>query len=402
MKFDEIQFKGKKALVRADLNVPIKNGEIADNTRITACLPTVEKILQNGGAVILMSHLGRPQKKRKEDGSIDREQFTLRPVAEEIAKLTGKEVALAEDVAGEDSQKKAANLKAGSILVIENTRFEEGESAGDEALAKRMADMADIYINDAFGTAHREHASTATVARFFSRENKAFGLLMDRELREASRVSSDPKRPYTVILGGAKVSDKIQLIENLLPRANNLLIGGGMAYTFLKAKGGRIGKSILEEDQIPLVKRIMEKAKESGVNIHLPIDVTAASEFSENAQVKTLPANEIEEGFMGLDIGPKTVKSFAEVINGSKTIFWNGPMGVFEMKPFASGTIEVAKAIGEATKNGAYSLIGGGDSVAAVIQFGMQDKMSFLSTGGGAMLTLLEGSELPAIKAMEV
>ncbi len=397
----QIDFSNKKAIIRADLNVPIKDGKISDDSRIVASLPTIQHVLENGGAVILMSHLGRPTKDLNEDGSIKKEKYSLAPVAKELGQLLNTNVLLANDFGGAESQSKAADLKSGEILLLENTRFETGEGKGDEQLAKRLAKLADVYINDAFGTAHRAHASTYKVATLFPADKKAFGFLMNKELEEARKITEQPKKPYTVILGGAKVSDKLLLIEKLVPKADHLLIGGGMAYTFIKAKGGQIGKSLCEEDKIELVRGIMKKAEENNCSIHLPVDTIAADEFKEDANKKLVSTSEIPENLMGLDIGPKTILQYSKIIAESATIFWNGPMGVFEMPPYATGTVKIAEAISDSTAKGAYSLIGGGDSVAAVNKFGLGDKMSYLSTGGGAMLTLLEGTVLPAVEAMK-
>ena len=396
----DLNFNGKKALIRADLNVPIKEGRIGDNSRIMGSLPTIHHILDQGGAVILMSHLGRPEKDKTEDGKIKRDKYSLKPVVDELAKLTGKKVSLSTDTGGQDSKSLSNSLKAGEILVLENTRFESGEGKGDPELAENLASLADYYINDAFGTAHRAHASTTTVAKFFDEDKKAIGMLMGKELKEAKNVTDSPKRPYTVILGGAKVSDKLLLIKNLIAKADHLLIGGGMAYTFIKAKGGKIGKSLCEDDRLELVIEIMAEAEKNKCTIHLPVDTIAADAFSEAANTSKVKTSEIPDDLMGLDIGPETIKRYSKIILESSTLFWNGPMGVFEIKPFSKGTIEVAKAIAKATAQGAYSLIGGGDSVSAVNKFGMGDQMSYLSTGGGAMLTLLEGSPLPAIDAI--
>lgn len=400
MKLQQLNLNGKKVLLRADLNAPIKDGKVTDDSRILASLETIQFIHQKGGSVILMSHLGRPEKKLLPDGSLDKKAFSMSPVVSELKKHLSVNVILAADVAGPDSEKLAKDLKAGDVLVLENTRFEAGEKSGSEELAKKMGGLADCYVNDAFGTAHRAHASTTTVAKYFESDKRAFGFLMQKELEEAKKITESPERPYTVILGGAKVSDKILLIEKLMEKADNILIGGGMAYTFLFAKGGKIGKSLCEQDKTDLVLEILEKAKKRGVEIFLPVDAVGAKTIDENSETQVFSAENISDDYMGLDIGPSTVKKFNEIILQSKTVLWNGPMGVFEVSPFAKGTIEVAKSIANATEQGAYSLIGGGDSVAAVNKFGMQNQMSFLSTGGGAMLTLLEGSPLPAVEAM--
>ncbi len=400
-KIDQINFKGKTALIRADLNVPLKDGSVRDDSRIMASLPSIQHVLKNGGAVVLMSHLGRPQKEKTEDGRIQVGKYSLKQIVPALEKALGQEVKFAGDVGGELSKKMAGDLKSGEVLLIENTRFEEGESSGSEDLANRLAQLGDIFINDAFGTAHRAHASNTQVARYFPRAKKAFGFLMEKELTEAEKIIHSPEKPFTVVLGGAKVSDKILLIEKLIERADHLLIGGGMAYTFILANGGRIGKSIAEPDKVPYVKTILKKARDKGTEVHLPLDTLTADEFSAEAEARLFKSSEIPDDQMGLDIGPKTIQSFSEIIRQSRTLFWNGPMGVFEMPAFKNGTLEIARSISTATTVGAYSLIGGGDSVAAVNKFGLGKNMSYLSTGGGAMLTLLEGSPLPAVEAME-
>lgn len=396
-----LDFKGKKALVRVDFNVPLdKDFHITDDTRIRAAVPTIKHILNQGGAAILMSHLGRPLKKLKEDGSIDREKFTLRHVVPHLSELLGVPVQFCEETVGEKAQAMAAALKPGGVLLLENTRFDAGETKGDENLARRMAALGDLYVNDAFGSAHREHSSTATVARFFGKDAKAFGFLMEAEVKNASRVLNNPERPLAAIIGGAKVSDKILLLERLIDSVDVLLIGGGMAYTFLKAQGGQVGKSLVEDDRLELALQLLEKAKSKGVKLLLPEDSLIADEFANTAQFHSAGSMAIPEGWMGLDIGEKARQVFAEAILQSKTILWNGPMGVFEMPNFANGTKAVAEAVAQATGKGAFSLVGGGDSVAAVNQMGLSDKVSYVSTGGGAMLEFLEGKELPGIKAL--
>ena len=397
----ETNFKDKKALVRVDFNVPLdKEYNITDDNRIQAALPTINHILKNGGAVILMSHLGRPLKKLNEDGSINVEKFTLRHVVNHVQKLVGVEVLFATDTVGADAQSKAAALKMGQVLIIENTRFHKEEEKGDETFAKGLAALADVYVNDAFGTAHRAHASTTTVAHYFTPENKCFGFLMQAELDNANILMNAPKRPFTAITGGAKVSDKILLLEKLLDKVDNLIIGGGMAYTFSKAQGGNIGKSICELDKLDLALDLLKKAEEKGVKIYLPIDNVIADDFSPTANTQIVSKGQIPDGWEGLDAGPETIKLFSSVVKSSKTILWNGPLGVFEFEKFAVGTKAMAEAVAEATQEGAYSLIGGGDSVAAVIQMGLGEKVSYASTGGGAMLELLEGKVLPGVAAM--
>ena len=398
----DIDVKDKKVLVRVDFNVPLDSSfHVADDTRIRAAIPTLRYILDNGGAVILMSHLGRPQKKLKEDGTVDRRKFTLEHVRGRLSELLGRKVQFCDEVAGEKAMKMASALKPGEVLLLENTRFEKGEEKGDEALAGKMAALADVYVNDAFGSAHRAHASTTTVAKYFDDKHKSFGFLMEKEVESADKVLRESKKPLTAILGGAKVSDKILLIERLIESVDNLLIGGGMAYTFFKAQGGQVGKSLVEEDRLDLAKDLLSKAKKKGVKLLLPEDSVIADDFNNEAGIKTADSMHIPEGWMGLDIGEKAVKAFSQVIRDSRTIFWNGPMGVFEMPNFAHGTKAVAQAVAEATGNGAYSLVGGGDSVAAVNQMNLAGKISFVSTGGGAMLEFMEGKELPGVKAIK-
>jgi len=398
-----LDFKDKKVLLRVDFNVPLNDQfQVTDDTRIQGALPTIKKILQEGGAVIIMSHLGRPQKKKKEDGNINVEKFTLQHIVSHLSQqLEGIKVMFCPETVGDEAEKMVAALTPGEILVLENTRFNEGEETGDEDLAEQMAALGDVYVNDAFGTAHRKHASTATVAQFFKSDEKSFGLLMDEEIANATKVLDNPDRPLTAIVGGAKVSDKIVLLEKLIDFANNIIVGGGMAYTFIKAQGGSIGNSLVEDDRLELANKLLAKAKEKNVNLYLPTDSITADDFSATASRAVHPSKEIPAGWMGLDIGETAQKDFSEVILASKTILWNGPMGVFEMEPFAKGTKTIAKAVAKATKNGAFSLVGGGDSVAAVNQMGLDDQVSYVSTGGGAMLEFLEGKELPGIKAMK-
>jgi len=396
-----LDFSNKKVLIRVDFNVPLdEQYKITDDTRIQAALPTIRYVLKAGGAVVLMSHLGRPMKKLKEDGSVDVEKFTLEHLISHLNKKLRKKVQFCPETVGTKAKAMVAALQPGEILLLENTRFDAGETKGDPKLAKAMSALGDIYINDAFGTAHRAHASTAIVAKHFKKSQKAFGLLMEKEIKNASRVLNDPARPLTAIVGGAKVSDKILLLERLIAFADNVIIGGGMAYTFVRAKGGTTGNSLVEEDKIELAGKLLAVAKEKGVKIYLPKDSVIADEFSAKAKRETRYSSRIRKGWMGLDIGEKAQKEFAAVIKASETILWNGPMGVFEMKPFAKGTKAIAKAVAQATKKGAFSLVGGGDSVAAVNQLGLADQVSYVSTGGGAMLEFLEGKELPGIAAI--
>lgn len=397
-----IDFKNKKALVRVDFNVPLdKECNITDDTRIQAALPTIQYILDNGGAVILMSHLGRPLKKLNEDGSINVAKFTLKHVVGRLSESLGKPIQFVEETVGSNASAAAAALKAGEVLVLENTRFQPEESKGDEGFAKQLASLGDIYINDAFGTAHRAHASTATVAQFFDANSKSFGFLLSKELENAKKVTENPARPLTSIVGGAKVSDKILLLDKMIDFVDNLIIGGGMAYTFMKAQGGKIGNSLCEEDKLDLALNLLEKAKARGVKVYLPEDSVAADQFSESANKQAAPSNDIPDGYMGLDIGPKAIEAFKAVVLSSKTIVWNGPMGVFEMESYAKGTKTIAETVAAATQKGAFSLIGGGDSVAAVKSMKLDDQVSYVSTGGGAMLELLEGKVLPGVKAIK-
>lgn len=397
-----IDFQNKKVLLRVDFNVPLdKSYQITDDTRMRAAVPTLNYILGNGGAAILMSHLGRPEDKLLPDGSINVEKFTLRHLVPHLSELLGRPVQFCPEFVGDEAAKMAAALQPGEVLLLENTRFLKGESKGDEALARQLADMGDAYVNDAFGSAHRAHASTTTVAKFFGPEAKGFGFLMNDELENANRVLNNPERPLTAIVGGAKVSDKIQLLDRMLDFVDNLLIGGGMAYTFIKAQGGQVGKSLVEEDKLELALRLVEKAKAKGVLLLLPEDSLFADQFDNGAAIQTASSAEAPEDWMGLDIGPKARTAFSEVIAQSKTLLWNGPMGVFEMPNFAEGTKLIAESLAKATANGAFSLVGGGDSVAAVNQMGLDDQVSYVSTGGGAMLELLEGKVLPGVKAIQ-
>lgn len=396
-----IDFKDKKVLVRVDFNVPLDDkNKITDDTRIRSALPTIKHILKKGGAVILMSHLGRPQKKLMEDGSLNVEKFTLQHLVSHLNKKLRKKVKFCSKTVGKEAEGMVKELKGGEVLLLENTRFNKGETKGDPKLAKAMSKLGDIYINDAFGTAHREHASTAVIAKHFKKGTKSFGFLMEKEIENANKLLNDPDSPVTAIVGGAKVSDKILLLEKLMDLANNIIIGGGMAYTFIRAKGGKTGNSLVEEDKIELASKLLVTAKAKNVRIYLPKDSTIADDFSPKAKKDTVYSMRIRKDWMGLDIGSKAQKEFSGIIVNSKTILWNGPMGVFEMKPFAKGTMAIAKAVAKATSNGAFSLVGGGDSVAAVNQMGLADKVSYVSTGGGAMLEFLEGKELPGIAAI--
>jgi len=396
-----INFKEKKALVRVDFNVPL-NGkfEITDDTRIRAALPTIQHLLKEGAAVILMSHLGRPQKKLNDDGSLNRKKFTLEHLVAHLSDLLDIKVRFCPETIGEQASQMSDSLQSGEVLLLENTRFEKGEKKGDETFARQLAALADVYVNDAFGTAHRAHASTTTVADFFDKDHKCFGFLLESELKNANRVLNNPARPLTAIVGGAKVSDKISFLEKLIELADNVIVGGGMAYTFIRAQGGNTGKSLVEEDKITLAAELLEKAKASNTRLLLPKDSIIADAFDANANTKAVQTANIPDEWMGLDIGTQARSDFSEVIKASKTILWNGPMGVFEMSAFAEGTKAIALALAEATKAGAFSLVGGGDSVAAVNQLGLADEVSYVSTGGGAMLELLEGKTLPGVAAI--
>ena len=402
MSLKNIDVSGKKVLVRVDFNVPL-DGEknITDDTRISKAAPTVQYLLENGAAVILMSHLGRPQKKLTEDGKVDKEANTLKPIVATLEDYIGCQVQFVEDTIGEEAKAAVAALEPGQVLLLENTRFYAGEEKGDEDLAKGMADLADVYVNDAFGAAHRAHASTATVAQHFAADARAFGFLIEAELEGASKLLNSPAKPVTAIVGGAKVSDKILLLEKLLDFADNIIIGGAMAYTFSLAQGGKVGKSLVEKDKTGNALALLKKAEANGTKIYLPLDTKVGKEFANETPSEIVKAGEIGDEWEGLDIGPESIELFSGVIAESKSILWNGPMGVFEMPNFAIGTNAIAEAVAKATQeNGAYSLIGGGDSVSAINQAGLSEQVSFVSTGGGAMLELLEGKELPGIKAI--
>lgn len=390
---DNFNFKDKKALIRVDFNVPLdENFNVTDNTRIEAAKPTIDKILKDGGTVLLMSHLGRP----KGEKNI---KYSLKHIVSEVEKVLGKPVIFVDDCVGESVEKAVANLPSRSVVLLENLRFYAEEEKGNEDFSQKLAKLGDIYVNDAFGTAHRAHASTTIVAKFFP-NNKCFGYLLAREIESIDKVMKSGEKPVTAILGGSKVSSKITIIENILDKVNHLIIGGGMAYTFIKAQGGNIGNSICEDDKLDLALEILAKAKAKGVEVHLPVDVVAADDFNNEAKTQVVDIQHIPDGWQGLDAGPKSLENFKNVILKSKTILWNGPIGVFEMPTFAKGTIEIGNFIAEATKNGAFSLVGGGDSVAAVKQFGFEEKVSYVSTGGGAMLESLEGLVLPGIQAI--
>jgi len=390
---DFLNFSGKKALIRVDFNVPLDDKfNITDDNRMVGAIPTIEKILNDGGSVILMSHLGRPK-----DGPA--EKYSLKHLVRHLAILLNRDVQFADDCIGESAISKAKELKSGEVLLLENLRFYKEEEKGDEAFAEKLAALGDVYVNDAFGTAHRAHASTAVIAKFFPAA-KYFGYLMAGELANAEKILNHAEKPFTAIMGGAKVSDKILLIEQLLEKVDNLIIGGGMAYTFAKAQGGQIGNSLVEDDKLDLAVELLKKAKAKNVNLLLPVDSVIADAFAADANTEIAKNNAIPIGWMGLDIGPESVRSFIEVVKSSKTVLWNGPMGVFEMQKFESGTKSVAEAVVAATKNGAFSLIGGGDSAAAVAKFGFEDDVSYVSTGGGALLEYMEGKELPGVKAI--
>ncbi len=395
-RFSEHNFKGQKALVRVDFNVPLNDKyEITDDTRMRAAIPTIKKILADGGSVILMSHFGRPK-----DGPTDK--YSLKHLVTHLKELINGStpVHFSTDCIGAVAEKSAADLKPGEVLLLENLRFHKEEEKGDEAFAGKLAKLGDVYVNDAFGTAHRAHASTAVIAKFFPGDKKMFGLLMEAEVVSADKVLNQSAKPFLAIIGGAKVSDKILIIENLLLKATDIIIGGGMAYTFMKAQGGNIGNSLCEDDRLETARELLEKAEAKGVCIHLPADSIIADKFSADAEVSGALSNQIPDGWMGLDIGEMACETFTKVILNSKTILWNGPMGVFEMEKFEHGTKTIAHAVAEATKKGAFSLVGGGDSVAAVNKYNCADEMSYVSTGGGALLEYFEGKVLPGIAAI--
>ncbi|MCD8413811.1 phosphoglycerate kinase [Tenacibaculum dicentrarchi] len=389
---NDFNFENKKALIRVDFNVPLNDKfEVTDATRIQAAKATIIKVLEDGGSCVLMSHLGRPKAQE--------EAFSLRHIVSEVTKTLGVQVKFVNDCIGDEVADAVANLKSGEILLLENLRFYPEEKTGDIAFAEKLSKWGDIYVNDAFGTAHRAHASTAVIAQFFT-DNKCFGNLLATEIESIDKVLNDSEKPVTAILGGAKVSSKIGVIENIIEKVDHIIVGGGMTFTFIKALGGNIGNSLVEDDKLSLALAILKLAKEKNTEIHLPVDAVIADAFSNDANTQTVDTTKIPEGWMGLDCGPKTSENFAAVIAKSKTILWNGPLGVFELENFSKGTIELGNAISKATENGAFSLVGGGDSVAAVKQFGFGDKVSYVSTGGGAMLEMLEGKTLPGIEAI--
>ena len=389
---NDFNFQDKKALIRVDFNVPLNdNFEVTDATRIVSAKPTIIKILEDGGSCVLMSHLGRPKGVQ--------EEFSLKHIVDKIEDILGVEVKFAGDCVGPEAEEKANALQPGEILLLENLRFHDEETKGDRDFAEQLSKLGDIYVNDAFGTAHRAHASTTIVAEFFP-ETKCFGSLLAKEIESIKKVMDDGEKPVLAVLGGAKVSSKITIIENILDKVDHLIIGGGMTFTFIKAQGGSIGESICEDDKMELALEIMKQAEAKGVKIHLPVDVLAADAFSNDANTQVVDVKQIPDGWQGLDAGPKSIENFDAVVNQCKTILWNGPLGVFEMENFAKGTIALGDSIAASTKNGAFSLVGGGDSVAAVKQFGFENKVSYVSTGGGAMLESLEGKTLPGIAAI--
>ncbi|NJC28141.1 phosphoglycerate kinase [Neolewinella antarctica] len=398
----DLAVSGKKVLVRVDFNVPLDDDKkITDDTRIVRAVPTITHLLEQGAAVILISHLGRPQKEKLEDGSLNYDKFSLAPIVQTLEDHVGCQVTFVDDTIGEKAQAAVAAIEPGQVLLLENTRFYSGEEQGDEDLAKPLSELAEFFVNDAFGAAHRSHASTATVAKYFDADHKAFGYLMEAEVEGAQKLLVNPAHPVTAIVGGAKVSDKILLLEKLLDFADNIIIGGAMAYTFSLAQGGKVGNSLVEKGKTQNALDLLKKAKESGTNIYLPVDTTVGKDFANETPSQVVKTGEIGDEWEGLDIGPESIKVFSDVIAKSKSILWNGPMGVFEMSNFAKGTNAIANAVADATQdNGAYSLIGGGDSVSAINKAGLADKVSFVSTGGGAMLELLEGKELPGIAAI--
>ncbi len=389
---DDVNFQDKTALVRVDFNVPLKDGKVTDATRIRRAKPTIDKIMNDGGKAVLMSHLGRPKGPDP--------KYSLRQIVDTVAEILGRKVHFSDQIVGPEAEAKARALRPGEILLLENLRFDPREKKGDPEFAAQLANMGDIYVNDAFGTAHRAHASTAVVARYFP-GRKAAGYLLANEVNTIKKVLEQARRPFTAIIGGAKVSSKIGVIENLLNKVDNLVIVGGMAYTFLKALGKETGQSLVEDDYVDTAKKIIKKAREKNIRLILPVDVVVADRFAPDAAAKVVSADHIPPDWMGLDIGPETAKKIAEVLKNSKTIIWNGPAGVFEWDRFAEGTRKIAEAVAEATANGAFSLIGGGDSVAAIEKYGLADRISYISTGGGAMLEMLEGKELPGVKALE-
>ena len=392
---DSINFSNKRAVIRVDFNVPLNEAfEVTDSTRIRAAIPTLKKILKDGGSLVLMSHLGRPK-----EGPTNK--YSLKHIISELSKQLGSSVSFADDCISEKAFQQSAALKSGEVLLLENLRFYKEEEKGNEEFAQKLSKHGDIYVNDAFGTAHRAHASTAVIAKFFKPEAKCFGFVMAGEVASIDKVLNQTQKPFTAIVGGAKVSDKILIIEQLMDKANNILIGGGMAFTFVKAMGGQVGKSLCEDDRLEIAKELIGKAKTKGVNLCIPVDAVIADNFANDANKKEVDIDKIPYGWMGLDIGSKTIKMFGDIIKNSKTILWNGPMGVFEMSSFETGTKQAAFDIVEATKNGAYTLIGGGDSVAAINKYNLADKVSYVSTGGGALLEYIEQGTLPGVEAVK-
>lgn len=390
---NDFNFSNKKAIIRVDFNVPLNDQfQVTDDNRIVAAKPTIDKIVNDGGVAILMSHLGRPK-----NGPEDK--FSLKHIVSKVEEVLGRKVTFINDSVGADVEKVVANAKAGEVILLENLRFYKEEEAGDETFAEKLSKLGDVYVNDAFGTAHRAHASTTIVAKFFPND-KLFGSLLAKEIESIDKVLNSTEKPVTAVLGGSKVSSKITIIENILDKVDHMIIGGGMMFTFIKAQGGKIGSSLVEDDKMELALEILEKAKAKNVQIHIPVDVVAADAFSNDANTKIVPANDIPDGWQGLDVGPKTLEQLNKVIMDSKIILWNGPLGVFEMEKFAAGTITLGNFIADATEAGTFSLVGGGDSVAAVKQFDLDDKVSYVSTGGGAMLEMLEGQTLPGIAAI--
>ena len=399
--FKNLDVNGQRVIVRVDFNVPLdKDFRVTDDTRLRGAVPTIQFLAEKGAKIILLSHFDRPLKKLLPDGSIDRQKFTLKHLVEPLSKLLNTKVHFSENTIGDDVLRLISEMQNGEILLLENTRFHPGEEKGDKEFASQLASLGDYYVNDAFGAAHRAHASTAVIADHFDSDHKAFGFLMQLELENAKKVTDNPKRPFIAILGGAKVSDKILLIESLLEKADRIIIGGGMAYTFIKAQGGKTGNSLVEEDKLDLANELLLKANKLGKRIELPSDSIAADKFAADANYKNVPSHEIPDGWMGLDIGLTARFEYSDHLKGAGTILWNGPMGVFEMEAFALGTKAVAQSVADVTRSGAYSLIGGGDSVAAIEQSGLADAVSFISTGGGAMLELLEGKTLPGVAAI--
>ncbi len=390
---EDYNFRGKKAIIRVDFNVPLdSNYNITDDSRIKAALPTVEKVLKDGGSVILMSHLGRPKEGPEE-------RYSLKHIVDHLSRLLQREVKFADDCVGNSAVEIGDNLKPGEVLLLENLRFHKEETKGDRDFANKLASLADVYVNDAFGTAHRAHASTTVIAEFFS-EDKMFGLLLARELKSIEKVVKDIKRPYLAIIGGAKVSTKIDVLNNIIDKVDDLIIGGGMMFTFIKSQGGKIGKSLVEDDYLETAREMMYYAKSKNVNIHLPVDAVIADDFSNDANTRVCKSDQIPDGWMGMDIGEKARQSFSSIIGNAKNILWNGPMGVAEMDKFVAGTESIVKAMVEATEKGAFTLVGGGDSVATINRLGMAAKVSYVSTGGGALLEYIEGKELPGVKAI--